>query len=118
MRSVIILDDPAMIGGNCDAHTGIAPIVDEDVLEQTVRLAFLEPDRKILVDLSEALGLQKIGDLVGGYFGFPPLQPTHAVWCKISGDESHKDCNHTGCTYNGTKQPDGWETGRVHHDNL
>jgi hypothetical protein len=39
----------------------LGSLVNEDAYEQTIRLPFLEPGRKILVDLSEAARLQKIG---------------------------------------------------------
>ena len=107
-----------MVGNDADTFLGIAPIIDENADKYAAGLPFSNADRQVLIELSEAAGLQNIGQHIRGDFGIPLLQAAHAVGRKIGGNEGNHDCHYQGGIEERTEQPERRKAGSVHHDDL
>jgi hypothetical protein len=82
-RTILVLQHRAMVGNDGDALFGIATIINKNPDQQSAGLTLPDADSQVLIELSEAAGLQDIRQNVGGDLGVPALQPAHTIRCQI-----------------------------------
>ena len=103
------------IGG---MHGGIAPIVDEDADQQSVRLAVRNVKSEIAADGGEATRLNDVGKNIGAHLRAPIAQFAQAAGRHIGRDrrDQQRDDGRRGEEW--PKQSPGRYPGRVHHDDF